>query len=414
MTENFDAHTSEQVADVIRWAASEKAPIELVSGGTKRGFGQLQPGAGRLPRLNLSGLSGITSYQPEELVITAGSGTRLGELEQALAEQGQQFGFEPPDWGPLFGGPAGEATLGGIVGTNLSGPRRLGSGAARDHVLGLSCVSGRGESFKCGGRVVKNVTGYDLCKLMTGSFGTLAALTEITMRVVPAPERTATVLVFELDEGDGSAVMASALSGPADVSGAAYIPAGIAAELPIEQGAVEPSVTALRLEGPDPSVEDRLRLLRSLDSVMGADIAILDDPCSKSFWTALRDVEPFSNAPVGALWRVHVPPACGSLLAMKAAEELKIRWFCDWGGGLVWLAIDDECADGGAEVIRSAATQFHGQATLIRGPCVIRERNPVFSPPEPALARVSAQIKDAFDPKNILNPGRMTLSGHSP
>ena len=202
MTDALKARDAKDVEDAVRWALSEGKTLEVVGRGTKRALGR--PSQSDLT-LDLSGLSGVTLYEPEELVLSAKAGTPLAEIEALVESKGQQLAFEPMDYGPMLGGPADAGSLGGALAANLSGPRRIKAGAARDHFLGFSAVSGRAETFKSGGRVVKNVTGYDLCKLLAGSFGTLAAMTEVTIKVLPRPETEATVLVLGLDDARANA-----------------------------------------------------------------------------------------------------------------------------------------------------------------------------------------------------------------
>ena len=267
VTENLSPKSHDDILDAVRWAVAEMAPLEIVAGGTKRGWGKpLRTNH----VLDLSAIAGIRLYEPEELILQARAATPLAEVEAALAEHGQQLAFEPPDLGPLFGRPAGQQTLGGALMANLAGPRRIKAGAARDHFLGFIGVSGRGETFKSGGRVMKNVTGYDLCKLMAGSFGTLAVLSEVTVKVLPAGEKTRTVLVAGLDDERAAAAMAAALNSSHEVSGAAHLPAGIAVRSAVgyvrDPGA---AVTAVRVEGPGPSVEHRCAALRDLARRLG-------------------------------------------------------------------------------------------------------------------------------------------------
>src|SRR4051812_7924840 len=211
--------------DTIAWAAGEEQPLELVGNGSKRALGRpLQVEH----TVDLSAFAGIVDYEPAELVLTAGAATPLAAIEAALAAQNQMLAFEPRDWGALIGATAGQ-TIGGVLACNLAGPRRFKAGAARDHFLGFQAVSGRGEIFKAGGKVVKNVTGYDLSKLMAGSWGTLAAMTEVSVKVLPRPERTRTVLILGLDDATAVAAMAEALNAPHEVSGAAHVPAMLAA-----------------------------------------------------------------------------------------------------------------------------------------------------------------------------------------
>ncbi len=402
--DTINVNSAEDVAEVIRWAAADEEALELVGGGTKRGLGHIATGDGAPHQLNLSALSGIALYEPEELVVSARPGTTVIALEQALATEGQRLAFEPPDWGPLYGQPIGASTIGGIVGCNLSGPRRLIAGAVRDHVLGLSCVSGRGEEFKCGGRVVKNVTGYDLCKVLTGSYGTLAAITEVTLRVVPAPARTSTVMVSDLDDAQGIAVLATALSGKSEISAAAHIPADV-------ENGCEQSLTAMRLEGPGPSVEERLNMLGTSHPLEGLKMTILDDEESGQFWRETRNVVAFANNQNCTLWRLSVPPSQGPAVTARISQKVNARWFYDWGGGLIWLEVPEDLSDGGAVLIRDAVAEFGGHATLVRGAEQIKANCPIFQPQPSALSNLSNHIKKAFDPNGILNPNRMARDG---
>jgi len=397
----------DELRDAVGEALAVEEPLEVVAGGSKRGFGRpLQ-----LPRLlDLSRLAGIRDYQPSELVLTAGAATPIEEIDAALAEAGQMLAFEPPDLGALFGLPeavARQRTLGGALACNLSGPRRIKAGAARDHFLGFRGVSGRGEVFKAGGKVVKNVTGYDLCKLMAGSFGTLAALEEVTVKVLPRPEALSTVMLWGLDPLPAVRALSRALASPHEVSGAVYMPAPSTTGLMSLPGST--AVAALRLEGPDPSVTFRReRLLAELGS--DCEATSLDDESSIPFWQAVRDVLPLAGSGDRAIWRVSVAPSRGGELGEAIARRLDTSWYLDWAGGLVWVAIAG-AEDGGAAVIRDAIRGADGRgtghATLIKGSPELRRSVPVFEPQLPALAALVRRIKESFDPRRILNPGRM-------
>jgi glycolate oxidase FAD binding subunit len=260
MTTTFRPENADQVVEAVAWAAAEEAPLEVVSHGSKRGLGRPVRAANGI---DVSGLTGITLYEPEELVLSARAGTPLAEIEAALEAKRQQLAFEPADLGPLFGAAAGRGSIGGMLACNLSGPRRIKAGAARDHFLGVQAVSGRGEAFKSGGRVVKNVTGYDLCKLLAGSYGTLAVLTEVTVKVMPAPEKTRTVLLYGLDDNRALDAMVRALQSAHEVSAVAHLPASLAARSQVSYvAAAAAAVTAIRVEGPGPSVDYRCDALR--------------------------------------------------------------------------------------------------------------------------------------------------------
>src|SRR5436305_11092632 len=243
--DTLQPRTAKDLVDAVQWALSRGAALELVGHGTKRAIGR--PAQSDLT-LDLSGLTGVILYEPEELVLSAQAGTPLEEIEALLAAQGQHLAFEPMDYGVLLNGAAASGTIGGTLAANLSGPRRIAAGAARDHFLGFEAVSGRGEAFKSGGRVVKNVTGYDLCKLIAGSWGTLAALTTVTIKTLPRPQTQATVVVSGLDDATAVRAMTAAMATSCDVSGAAHLPATVAARIEPSVAAGR-SLTLLRLEG---------------------------------------------------------------------------------------------------------------------------------------------------------------------
>ncbi|WP_299442951.1 glycolate oxidase subunit GlcE [uncultured Rhodospira sp.] len=411
MTQTYRPDTPEQVAELITWAVAEATPLDLIGHGTKADIGRPSNTA---HRLDLSGIAGIVDYAPNELVMTARAGTPLSEIRTALDEAGQMLAFEPPDWRALLGQPDGPddppGTLGGLVATNLSGPRRLSAGAARDHVLGVQGVSGRGEPFKSGGRVVKNVTGFDLSKLMTGSFGTLAALTELSLKVVPRPEETRTVLIHGATDPAAMEVMSLGLRSPHEVSGACHLPADVAARSAVP-GIREAArgVTALRVEGPEPSVVWRRDALRNELAGWGPTDA-LDGPDSATLWREVRDARLIADPPEAQVWRLSVPPMSGARVVRaveQAAPGAVLSVLFDWGGGLVWLALAP-APDAHVSAVR-AAVEHHGggHATLIRAGRDARARAAGFHPSPPALEALSRRVKESFDPAGILGPGRM-------
>jgi glycolate oxidase FAD binding subunit len=401
----YSPTTFAELRDTVGDALAAEEPLEIVAGGTKRGLGRPM----QMPRtLDLSRLAGIRGYEPSELVLTAGAATRLAEIDAALAACGQMLAFEPPDWDALYGLPpeaAGRRTLGGVIACNLSGPRRVKTGAARDHFLGFRGVSGRGELFKAGGKVVKNVTGYDLAKLMAGSFGTLAVLEEVTVKVLPRPESACTVLLDGLDGAAATRAMNAALALPHEVSGAAYLPGTAASPAPAGMA----DIAAFRLEGPAPSVAFRREQLL-IELAAGRDAAVLENGASADFWRAVGDAAPLSGLAGRTVWRVSVAPSRGAGLGEAIGRRLDALWYLDWGGGLLWAAVGD-AEDGAAAVIRTAirGPDGHGagHATLIRGSAALRQSVPVFEPQPPALAALTARIRESFDPRRILNRGRM-------
>src|SRR5215472_1790939 len=304
----FRPKDEQELAKVISWAAGECESLEVIAAGTKVGLGRPV----EAPHvLDVSGIAGIEAYEPEELVLTAKPGTPLAEIESLLERSQQMLAFEPGDWGPLLGEAAGRQTLGGMLACNLAGPRRIKQGAARDHLLGFHAVSGRGEAFKAGGRVVKNVTGYDLSKLMAGSYGTLAVLTEVTVKVLPKPEATRTLVLSGLDDGRAVAALTRALNSPHEVGGAAHLPAAVAPSVVSGAGG---AATLIRVEGPGPSVEARAAALRQELRDFGA-AEVLSDAAAVAPWRALADVRPFAGERDRVVWRISVAPQNGPTVA---------------------------------------------------------------------------------------------------
>jgi len=394
MSDALKPRDGKDVEAVVQRAVAEGKTLEVVGQGTKRGIGRA---AQWDLSLDLSDLSGVTLYEPDELILSARAGTPIAEIEALLAKNNQELAFEPMDYGPVFGAAPGRGTIGGTLGANLSGPRRIKAGAARDHFLGFTAVSGRGETFKSGGRVVKNVTGYDLCKVLAGSYGTLAVMTDVTVKVLPRAETEQTVLILGLDDAGAARAMSAAMNSSNDVSGAAHFPAPLAANLQAESGR---SVTALRLEGVAPSVAHRRRALEALLKPLG-EIAVLEEAASRDAWRVIRNVMPLAGGP-RALWRISVAPSRGHEVAAAIGEGAE--YFYDWAGGLIWAALPAE-GDGGAAQVRASLNGGH--ATLVRAPAAIRAAVPVFEPQEPGLAALTKRVKESFDPKGVLGPGRM-------
>src|SRR5215467_5180009 len=333
MADTLKPRDGKEVEEVVRWALDHDKPLELAGRGTKYGIGR--PSQTDLT-LDLSGLAGVTLYEPAELVLSARAGTPVSEIEVLLDKHNQELAFEPIDYGPLLGAETNNGTLGGAIAANLSGPRRIKSGAARDHFLGVTAVTGRGETIKSGGRVVKNVTGYDLCKLLAGSWGTLGAMTDITVKVLPKAETEATVLVAGLDDAQACAAMTAAMGSSSDVSGAAHLPDHVASWF---DGLPRPEAsTVLRLEGFAPSVAHRKDALVALMKNFGP-VAFLDERQSRALWRSIRYVMPFTGETSRArpLWRISVPPSRGHEIARAITPAAQM--FYDWAGGLVWVAM---------------------------------------------------------------------------
>lgn len=369
--------TEDQVRDAVREAGSRDARLEIRGGGTHADFGAPDRDA---DILSLAGVSGIIEYDPPELVLTARAGTPLAEIRQAVAEKNQTLVFEP------YG--AEGATIGGVIGAAVSGSRRVSAGAVRDHLLGFRAVSGRGEAFLAGAKVVKNVTGYDLPKLMCGSWGRLAALTEVTLKVLPASPEVRTLMWSGLDTADAWSLMSHAMRLPADVSAAAHVPAGIGSDT---------SRTLLRIEGFAPSVAARAERLDAEFSKFGAPEK-LDRAAGEPVWQELLGGALLGGE--GALWRLAVPLGKGAAIA-AACEAMGARWIADWAGGLIWSTVD-----GHEEAIRALASDAGGHATLVRAPAEVRARVPALQPVAPGNAALAARVRRAFDPLGIFEAGR--------
>jgi glycolate oxidase FAD binding subunit len=401
---SFQPRDADEIAEFLRERSGAGASVMVRGGGSKSGFGR--PLRVDETVLDLAGLSGITLYEPGELVLTARAGTKLSDIAAAVAEHGQCLAFEPPEFGLLFGNGA-HSTLGGAVASSWSGPRRIKAGAVRDHVLGALAVGGDGEVFKSGGRVVKNVTGFDLPKLLTGSHGTLAVMTDITIKVLPAPEVTRTIAVLGLDDADAIRLLCDLLGSPFEVTGAAHLPAGSASRSAVASVAGSgTSATLIRLEGFGPSVADRFAALE-VRLGQGNQTITLDRDEGAALWREIRDVAPLV-APDSIVWRLSLPAtdSARTIDAIKGATEADA--FFDWGGGLIWLTMPaGSSADVQADLVRRLLPSGH--ATLMRAPDGMRAQAAVFQPADPALAALQRRVKAAFDPHCILAPGFMTV-----
>lgn len=362
--------TADELCDVITDARQASTKLRLRSGGTKDAIGA--PCEAQV--VDMRGFTGVVDYDPPELVLTVGAGTPLAEIEKLVASEGQMLAFDPFDHGAMLGNDGG-ATIGGVIAAGVAGPARLSRGGARDHLLGFTAVSGRGETFVAGAKVVKNVTGYDLPKLMAGSWGRLAALTELTLKVLPAPRTRLTLVMRGLDAAGAVAAMARAMGSAAEVTAAAH--------LPDWQGE---AVTALRLDGFAESVAARAAMLPAFEAIEDGD----------ALWLAVRDVAPLPRE--WPLWRLIVAPgkAPGMIAALPDAQ-----WLFDWAGGLIWLASNADPA-----TIRAAAETAGGHATLVRAREAMRRTVPTLHPQPSALAAIEARVRRAFDPDGVFETGR--------
>jgi glycolate oxidase FAD binding subunit len=409
------------ISAIVAAAAAERTPLRIAGLDSKRRMLRPVQAARTLSTRNLAG---ITLYSPQELIVSARAGTPLAEVTAMLAQAGQHLIAEPPDFSALLGGggrngaasgsghqtgdgQSGEMqsrdmqSLGGVIATNLSGPRRVAWGAMRDHVMGVRAVNGTGEVIHSGGRVLKNVTGLDLCKLLTGSHGTLGVLTEITLKVLPAPEASASVLISGLAPAEGVAALSAALGSPYGVSAAAFLPAEAAARA---RGLPAGSATLVRLEDFAASVAYRGARLRDDLARFGAAV-LLPQAESVALWRLVRDAAVLPAAETDAIWRLSVRPSAGAALAERLERAVGAHWFLDWGGGLVWIAAPGDGAT--HDAVSAAAAAAGGVWTVLRAPETLRIAIAVVPPEPPALAAITRRVKAAMDPAGILNPGRL-------
>jgi glycolate oxidase FAD binding subunit len=373
MSNRLSPKTDADLAEII----SAGGPFIVEGLGSKRNYGCVVEAKSTL---SLARFAGVEIYEPEELILEAGAATPLLDIQNLLSQRQQMLAFEPPNHSHLWGS-SSSGSIGGLLATGLAGPRRIKAGSARDHILGARGVTGRGEIFKAGARVVKNVTGYDMPKLMAGSFGTLAALTSVTFKVLPAPETEETVFIPKLDDATAMTVMSEALQSQAEISAAAHVPG---------EG------TYLRFEGIGISVAARRD---HYVSGLQYTCEILNVEPSRKVWQRIRDCKVFATDATRALWRISVAPSEGAKVAAAIASQTDAQYFFDWGGGLLWMSVPPETP------IRQHVAQGH--ATLYAAPEQLRRDTDVFQPQSPTVAALTARLKSALDPEAKLNPGRM-------
>lgn len=365
----LEPRDAQDLRQIVADAAARGEKLELHGGGTRAGFGAPREAT----PVSLRAISGVVDYDPAELVLTVRPGTPLAEVEALVAGEEQMLAFEP--WG------AEGATIGGTVAAGIAGSRRVTAGSARDHLLGLTAVAGRGEVFVAGAKVVKNVTGYDLPKLMAGSWGRLGAMTELTLKVLPRPRQTVTMVARGLAPAAAHAAMACALGSNAEVSAAACLQGG---------------EMLLRLAGFEPSVAARCGVLPGLLASHCA-VELMSEAEAAPLWQRAMTGSGLAGA---TRWRVHLPPRHGAGL-VAALEPLGAQWAMDWGGGQLWIALDRH-----DDLVRREAARLGGEATLVAASAEVRAAIPALPPRAAGVAALEQRVRRAFDPAGVFASGR--------
>lgn len=406
--ETYYPADEEELSGLIIQSGEQNFPLEICGARTKKAIGRPMQTAARI---SMGNINGITLYEPSELVLSAKTGTPLAQIEALLDQNGQELAFEPNRWDSVIMPAPGAAqtdrpvTIGGIFATNSSGPRRALRGSARDHLIGIRAVNGLGEIIKSGGRVMKNVTGYDLARGLAGSWGTLAVLSEVTMKVMPKAPDTGSLVILNLPDEAAVNAMCEAMGLPYEVSATVHLPADLIPRLSnpdIAQLGVP--VTVLRLENFSEALPRRIAALREKLKPCG-EIYQLDDARSRSFWSDIRNLK-FLTETDAPLWRISTAPHSAPALISALRNHLDCSAAYEWSGGLIWLETSPS-TDAGATVIRRVIADFHADAMLVRANQSARAAVDVFQPLREANMALIRRMKDAFDPRRILNPGRI-------
>lgn len=388
--------SEEALCDIVKNAIGNKQKLKIMGGGTRPiGNPIMQDSV-----INTSAITGVSIFEPGALTLVANAGTSLEEIQKLLATENQHLPFEPADYRGLLG-TKGNSTIGGVVAGGVSGPRRIQVGAMRDALIGVRFVNGEGLAIKNGGRVMKNVTGYDLVKLMAGSHGTLGILTQVAFKVLPLCEKSNTLLVRGLSDADATIVMSKALSSPYDIAGAAHTPA--------QDAKNSHAITYIRVEGFEKSVAYRIAQLKEIISQEMGKSTIIDVETnakkSANIWKSIRDVTPFHNE-MGAVWKISVKPTKGAKVVSELSAKMQVKSLYDWGGGLVWLLVEDDTI-ANAELIRKTVENVKGHATLMRAKENTASAIEAYHPQAKRLANLSHQLRQQFDPHGIFNPQLM-------
>ena len=408
MAEKLSPENETQLLDFVNWALAEKKTTAIEGYGSKAGFGF----ENRTDFIvSMKQFSGILEYEPTELIMRARAGTPLDEINRTLAANGQQLAFEPPQLSKLYFEGDNPGTIGGVFMGNLSGPRRFTAGAARDHILGIQAVNGRGESYKSGGKVIKNVTGYDMSKLLAGSWGTLSIVTEVTFKVLPKAETTNTIGIWGQTPDEAFECLRHLAQSPYKISGLAFIPEHVVPKLKLDKElGHHNSLTLIRLEGSPVSIRERIEHIKDRVPYEGLQV-IYEEDVSLLIWEALRDVVPFHDfKQTPAILKLSVPPA-SMLDLVRVIEQIGgCDWYADAAGAWVWVGICHGSPEDKINTLRREIASITGSAVLYRATEAVKKNAGIYSGRSAAMTSLTKRVKQSFDPKNILNPGRLYLS----
>ena len=396
----FEPKSLVEISSIIKECYKKNIPLEISGLKSKKNIGRNFQSE---KTLDMSSYSGIIEYKPEELYIKVKAGTPLKEIQDELEKHNQQLAFEPTDFGPLFLGKKNEGTIGGVISCNFSGTRRFKVGSARDHVLGFQGVNGKGEIIKSGGTVVKNVTGYDLSKLLSGSFGTLAVLTEISVKVLPKPSRNKTLVIYNPHLRKALDYLTLALSSSSDPSGGVFYPEYFRNQFTFNDLTTEGPITAIRIEGTKDAVDHRIKKLCTELNLQNNEVSILEPEQSNIFWERTKSLKVFLGLKSNLLRLVL--PAAETLEVINKFKTYDIKYFIDWGGSLIWVQLEKISSKVLIE-IKEIVKKASGYLTVIKIEENLKASVDIFTI-DPVKYKISEKIKKSFDPKRILNPGKM-------
>ncbi len=391
-----------EISEIIKECYKKNIPLEILGLGTKKSIGrnfQFEK------TLDLSNYSGIIDYKPEELYIKVKSGTPIKDIRNEIEKNNQHLAFEPIDFGYLFSGKNDEGTIGGVMSCNFAGSRRFKAGSIRDHILGFKGINGRGEVIKSGGTVVKNVTGYDLSKILSGSFGTLAVLSEITIKVLPKPESNKTLFINNPHLKKGLDYLNISLSSSSDPSGAVFYPENFRSFFTFNDLTFSGPITAIRIEGSTSSIDHRIKKLTNELKVTSDEIVVLSKDQSDIFWEDTRNLKVFSKLKENLI-RIVIPPS-EAFETLNKLKDFDAKYFVDWGGSLIWLQLDSINTKM-LKDIKTIVKTASGYLTIIKIEENLKASIDVFTV-DPVKHEISEKIKKSFDPKRILNPGKMYI-----